>query len=72
MTIQDLAALMGQSESDVAGFVEGVRVWTNRGYSLERAIEKHMQQMTRFVNNAVELSQLPAMRQAAVDCFFPA
>jgi hypothetical protein len=55
MTISELAKMMNQSESDVSAFVECLRVWMNKGMTIEQAVERHMTQMTRFANNACNL-----------------
>ena len=38
MTIAELATLMNVTEADAAGFVAAIRVWVNKGYSLDDAI----------------------------------
>ncbi len=65
MTIQQLAVMMGQKESDVLAFVNCLRVWTDKGYSLEAAIEKHKAQMARFVDNATSIP-----KRIAVEAFY--
>lgn len=70
MNIQELAALMGQKESDVAAFVEGLRVWIAKGYTIEEAINKHLAQMVRMVDNAVKLSENETVRSMAVEAFY--
>lgn len=64
--VQQLAKEMGVTESELQGFVSCLRVWTDKGLSLEEAINKNMAQMTRFVNDA---HLIP--KQIAVDAFFP-
>lgn len=66
--IEALAAEMNVSTADLMGFIAGLSVWINKGYSVDQAIERHMAQMTRFVNNAVPASQ--AMKGQAVECFY--
>jgi len=66
MNTKELAALMGQKESDVISFVNCLRVWTAKGYTLEQAIEKHMAQMGRFVNASLTLP-----KSLVVETFFP-
>lgn len=60
MNIQELAKEMNVSESDASAFVECLKVWINKGYSLEQAIAKHMQQMQRMVNEAYDAMSNPA------------
>ena len=67
MQVAELAALMGQKETDVQAFVDCLRVWINKGYSFEEAIERHMAQMTRFAERAPEF---PC--SVVVETFFPA
>jgi len=55
MTIAELAAMTGQSESDATAFVKCLRMWMDKGYNMEQAIEKHMSQMTRLLNNATKV-----------------
>jgi plasmid maintenance system antidote protein VapI len=56
MTLTELATELGVSESDAVAFVSGLRIWTDRGYTVEQAIGRHMAQMTRLVNNAAALA----------------
>jgi hypothetical protein len=65
MSIKELAETMGQSDKDVAAFVECLRVWISKGYTIEQAIEKHMQQMTRIASNAASMP-----RAVAVQAFY--
>ena len=57
MNLNELAKMLGQSETDTAGFIAGLSVWVQKGYSIEAAISKHMETMTRLANNAVKFSQ---------------
>lgn len=65
MTITELAALMNVSEKDCAAFINCLRVWTAKGYSIEQAIDRHMAQMNRFVESACNRE----LRQIAVECY---
>lgn len=65
MNAKQLAEMMGQKESEVIAFVECLRVWINKGCTIEQAIERHMEQMTRMVNHA---DKLP--KSIAVDAFY--
>jgi hypothetical protein len=67
MTIEALAKEMGATVEDTKAFVAGLSVWTRKGYSVEQAIEKHMQQMYRIANNATN----PLMKDVVVEIFFP-
>ena len=67
MQVAELAALMGQKESDVQAFVDCLRIWINKGYSFEEAIERHMAQMNRMAERATEFP-----RSIVVETFFPA
>ena len=51
MTAKNLAALMGVTESDLAGFVACLKVWTDKGYSVEQAIGRHMATMAGLLTN---------------------
>lgn len=66
-TLKTLSAEMNVTEADLAGFVECLRVWMSKGYSMEEAISKHMAQMTKLAENALAFPQ-----SLAVDAFFPA
>jgi hypothetical protein len=66
MTTNELAKLMGQKETDVVAFVECLKVWIAKGYTVEQSISKHMDQMTRLVNNSVNLP-----KELAISAFFP-
>ncbi len=39
----------GVGVADAHGFVACLRVWTDKGYSVEQAIERHLAQMTRLL-----------------------
>ncbi|WP_262027615.1 hypothetical protein [Microvirga sp. Mcv34] len=67
--IAELASLMGVSEADVRGFVAGLSVWIEKGFTFEEAIEKNLAVMTGLANNAVEISK---RKEIAVEAFFPA
>ena len=54
--MKELAEMMGVSVSDVQGFVDCLRVWIDKGLTLDEAIERHQAQMVRMVNNAVTLA----------------
>lgn len=54
MTTNQLSALMGVTESDLAGFLSALKVWTDKGYSVEQAIERHMATMSALLNNVSE------------------
>ena len=54
--MEELAKTMGVSVSDAQGFVDCLRVWIDKGFSLDEAIERHQAQMVRMVNNAVTLA----------------
>lgn len=69
--IESLAAEMGVSAADLTSFVNCLRIWTDKGLSIEEAIERHQQQMNRFANNAIELARSPDMRGLVVEWFFP-
>lgn len=71
MNITDLAKLMNVTEADAAGFVAALRVWINKGYSLEDAIAAHMAVMTGSLNHAIEFANSDAGRAFAADAFFP-
>ena len=45
-----MSDIMGVGESDVVSFIQCLQIWTDRGYSLDEAIGKHMEQMGRFIN----------------------
>lgn len=66
MTIAALAAHMNVSQSDVRAFVSCLKIYTDKGQTIEQAIASHMNQMERLANNAAH----PALRQIAVDAFF--
>lgn len=58
MNLTELAKSLGQSETDVAGFLAGLSVWVQKGYSIEAAIAKHMEVMTHLANNACKVSRV--------------
>jgi hypothetical protein len=67
MNIAELAALMGQKESDVVAFIDCLRVWMNKGYSLEESIARHMAQMARMIDQGHKID-----KSFVVETFYPA
>ncbi len=73
--INDFAKKSGVSVKDAIGFIECLKVWTDKGYSLEQAIEKNTAQILRMANlhakhmNSGDKSPLIPF---VVDAFFPA
>src|SRR5687768_9423331 len=47
-SVENLAKEMGVSVNDLSGFVACLRVWMDKGYTMDEAIARHMQQMTRL------------------------
>lgn len=66
MNIQQLAAEMSMPLADVTAFVNCLKVWTDKGLSIEDAITKHMSQMARLASNS---HKLPT--SIATETFFP-
>ena len=52
--IETLALEMETSVEDLMGFLAGLNVWIAKGYDLDQAIEKHMDQMRRFANAGLD------------------
>lgn len=71
MNTQQLAAEMNMPLSDVTDFVNCLKVWTDKGFSIEEAITKHTAQMTRLVNNSVKVAHDPSVKEITVEAFFP-
>ncbi|OQS32117.1 hypothetical protein [Chromobacterium haemolyticum] len=67
MEIKELADMMRVSEADCAAFLNCLSVWTEKGYSLEHAIERHLQQMRRLANAASDIAKHPEIRIAAAN-----
>lgn len=73
--ITDFAKKSGVSVKDAIRFIECLKVWTDKGYSLEQAIEKNKAQLLRMATfharhmTGFDRSPLHAI---AVDAFFPA
>lgn len=70
MQIKELAELMGVTERDASDFVEGLRIWTAKGYSLQEAIARHMDLMGRVLKASTRIDHENAS-VIAVDAFFP-
>lgn len=70
MNIQQLAAEMKQPVADVQRFVNCLRVWTDKGCTLEEAIAKNEQMMMGLVST---FHNMPTADKKAfvVDTFFP-
>ena len=65
--IAELAAEMGVTVGDLTGFAACLSLWVAKGYTLEQAIAKHMDQMNRFANNGAEWFSL--LKPMAVEWF---
>lgn len=70
MNISQLAGVMGKPESDVQRFVDCLRIWTDKGYTLEEAIAKNEEQMMRIVR---VFHNLPTedKKDFVINAFFP-
>lgn len=66
MTLTDLATLMGVSQKDTGALVACLRVWINRGLTLEESIDRHMSVMRGLVARS---DQIP--KELVVETFFP-
>lgn len=68
--IESLAKEMNVTENDLIGFLSAIKIWMDKGYSMEEAIQKNLAQMVRFVNNSVKLSKDENMRELAIGAFY--
>jgi len=68
--IESLAKEMNVTENDLIGFLSAIKIWMDKGYSMEDAIQKNLAQMVRFVNNSVKLSKDENMRELAIGAFY--
>ena len=68
--IESLAKEMNVTENDLIGFLSAIKIWMDKGYSMEEAIQKNLAQMVRLVNNSVKLSKDENMRKLAIGAFY--
>ena len=68
--IESLAKEMNVTENDLIGFLSVIKIWMDKGYSMEEAIQKNLAQMVRLVNNSVKLSKDENMRELAIGAFY--
>ena len=68
--IESLAKEMNVTENDLIGFLSSIKIWMEKGYSMEEAIQKNLAQMVRLVNNSVKLSKDENMRELAIGAFY--
>ena len=68
--IESLAKEMNVTENDLIGFLSTIKIWMDKGYSMEEAIQKNLAQMVRLVNNSVKLSKDENMRELAIGAFY--
>lgn len=68
--IESLAKEMKVTENDLIGFLSAIKIWMDKGYSMEEAIQKNLAQMVRLVNNSVKLSKDENMRELAIGAFY--
>jgi len=68
--IESLAKEMNVTENDLIGFLSAIKIWMDKGYSMEEAIQKNLAQMVRLVNNSVKLSKDENMRELAIRAFY--
>lgn len=72
MATADLAKLLGVSTADATAFVNCLRVWTDKGQTVEQAIATHMATLRGMVNGVADYAMSPLGRALAVETFFPA
>lgn len=68
--IESLAKEMNVTENDLIGFLSAIKIWMDKGYSIEESIQKNLAQMVRLVNNSVKLSKDESMRELAIVAFY--
>jgi hypothetical protein len=68
--IESLAKEMNVTKNDLIGFLSAIKIWMDKGYSMEEAIQKNLAQMVRLVNNSVKLSKDENMRELAIGAFY--
>ena len=68
--IESLVKEMNVTENDLIGFLSAIKIWMDKGYSMEEAIQKNLDQMVRLVNNSVKLSKDENMRELAIGAFY--
>ena len=68
--IELLAKEMNVTENDLIGFLLAIKIWMDKGYTMEESIQKNLAQMVRFVNDSVKLSKDENMRELAIGAFF--
>lgn len=66
--VEKLAVACGVRMSEMVSFIECLNVWTSKGYTIEQAIENHMRQMARLVNNSRQLAD--DLKPVAVEWFY--
>ena len=70
MNIKQLAFLMHMPEADLEVFVGCLRVWINKGLSLEEAITKHQRVMENLVYLCHNMTT-EEKRLFVIETFFP-
>lgn len=70
--VSELAQAMGVSVADLRGFLAALSIWMRKGYSLEESIQRHMSQMTRFVNRSADLARDADIRAAVANSVWDA
>ena len=48
LTVEQFAELCGVSINDARAWLKCIRLWMVKGYTFEKAVERHMAQMTRM------------------------
>lgn len=56
MNKAELAKLMNVKESDLDAYLAGLSVWIAKGYTVEQAIEKHMQTLQTMCQRVYDMS----------------
>lgn len=67
--VEELAVLCGIRKSEMVSFINCLSVWTSKGYNLEQALAKHMEQIKRFTYATRE--QRDSLRPLIADWFYP-
>lgn len=80
MKVSEIAALMGVTESEAQGFIDCLRVWTDKGYTVEQAIARNLAAWQTAQDNLAdgtynELSRhrdaADALKARAIEWFYP-
>lgn len=65
-----LCSELNQPIETVESFILSLKIFTDKGMSIDQAIEAHLKTSLNLLNNSVKISESKKIKQMAVDWFY--